>query len=106
MPDWSLQRARGTARGIAVWFAWFLLTGYLTHDRSYGELKRLDRWVVLRQLSFLAFTVGFLWVFVTNIAPGAAFWMGWGLILGVGFGSFVVGSYFAITWVADRRLAA
>ncbi len=41
MPDWSLQSARRTAHSLGVWFAWVVLTGHLTHGRSYGELKRV-----------------------------------------------------------------
>lgn len=105
MPDWSLQFARRTARGFAVWAAWAVLTGRLTHDRTYGELRRIERSYVAKQLVLVALTVALLGWFATNIPAGAALWLGSGLVVGGGFGLFVVGSYFAVTWYADYSLA-
>lgn len=104
MPESALQSVRRTARSVAVWFAWFLLTGYLTHDRTYGELKRLEAVRVVKRLSVLASIIVVLGWFLGNMPLGAAVWVGSGLLLGAGFGLFVVGGYFAITWYADYSL--
>jgi hypothetical protein len=104
MPDWSLQTARRTARSLGVWLAWAVLTGRLTHDRTYGELRRLDATDVAKQLVFMTLTLGVLGWFVTAIPPAAVAWLGPGLLLGAGFGLVVAGSSLLVTWYADYSL--
>jgi hypothetical protein len=105
MPAWSLQPARRFGRSIAVWLAGVVLTGRLTHGRSYGELKRVQRATVARQLSLLALTVVVLGYLAVVVPRGAAVFVGSGLLLATGFATVVVGGYFAVTWYADYSLA-
>jgi len=105
MPDWSLQSARRFARSVAVWLAWVVLTGRLTHGRSYGELTRVERSAVVKQLSLLALTVAVLGYLAAVMPIGAVAFVGSFLLVGAGFGAVLVGGYFAVAWYADYSLS-
>ncbi|MFB6072578.1 MAG: hypothetical protein ABEJ88_06380 [Halobacterium sp.] len=104
MPERS-SKLKHALRGFGVWFAWFLLTGYVTHDRTYGDLKRIERKQLAKRLVPMTVSVVALGWLATQMPPGAAAWVGSGLLLGGGFGGLVVGGYLAITWYADYSLS-
>lgn len=67
-------------RQFLVWFAWFLLSGYVFHNRTGRELRELPLLAVLVRLASLAVVLATLyWLFVimpanvrTFLATGAA----------------------------------
>lgn len=105
MPEWSLQTARRAARSFGVWLTWAVLTGRVTHDRTYGELRRLDGTDVAKQPAFIVRTVAVLGWFVTAIPPGAVAWLGPAMLLSGGFGLVVAGASLLVTLYADYSLA-
>lgn len=97
MPGWSLQSVRRLSRSFGVWLAWVVITGHLSHGKSYGELKRVERSAVAKQLVLIVLSVSVLGYFVTNIPAGPAFWLGSALLIGTTASGILVGGYFAIT---------
>jgi hypothetical protein len=66
----ALSEVKLIVRGIAVWFAWFLLTAEPTHGNSYGDLRRLTPKQFAAHLAPLALVVGVGAHLATSVPSG------------------------------------
>ncbi|MFB6072579.1 MAG: hypothetical protein ABEJ88_06385 [Halobacterium sp.] len=93
-----LHELRAIFRDAGTWLAWFVLTGQLSHDKTYGDLRRLTPKTLAAHLAPMALVLGTVGHFWFNTPPGFEYYIL--AALGVGIGT--LGLLVTISFVASR----
>jgi uncharacterized membrane protein (DUF485 family) len=100
----ALREVQLIARGIGVWVVWVLLTGDVTHDNSYGDLRRLSLREFAAHLAPMVLVVGVGVHLVVNVPSGfGAVWLA-GSVVWFGAALALVATTLVLSWLIDIHL--
>jgi hypothetical protein len=97
----ALRELGHVTRDVAVWVAWFVLTLKPSHDRTYGELRRLGPRQLLIHLAPMALVGGVALHLHVNMPYGFKWVLAAGGSMGLVLGGSLVLSTVAVTRVID-----